>query len=702
MRTGEEESQKAKVKRQKSKVADCGSRRGFLLGASGLAAASGWAAPASAGVGAPGTDYVSLNGAWEFRLEGSGGWHEVTVPHTWQVEQGNTGYMGVAWYRREFEAPAEWSRKAVRIEFEAVFHSAAVTVNGQPAGEHNRKGYTAFAFDISRLLKFGARNTVTVRVDNAFDQNMLPRGNSSDWAHDGGIYRPVQLLVTPPVYIERLDVDAVPAADLGSAALGVTVVARNTGSAVWRGNVGMAVREERTGRTALQAAEALTAEIPAGETRELKLPAATLAKPRLWHFDHPELYTLEARLGDQHRLATSFGVRRIEVKDGGFYVNGERVRLMGVERMAGSNPEFGMAEPAEWIEHDHADMKELNCVYTRVHWPQDRRVLDYCDRHGIFLQTEVPTWGPRTFAGMGQEPAEAIMRNGLEQLREMIARDRNHPCLFSWGLCNEIGGQAPAAYAFARRMYEEAKRLDPNRLATYASNSLQTTPHRDVSGLMDYVMWNEYYESWFGGTQADLARTLDEIIKAFPGKPIVISEYGWCACTPERQEGDGSRREVLAGHSRIFRDRPAVAGLIFFCYNDYRTHVGDKGVGALKQRVHGVVDLYGGRKPSFDLLRRESSPIESLQVSGLAPALQATLRTRATVPGYTLDGYTLRAVAYGFGDIPVERFEAALPRVEPGGQATVKIALREKAPLRIRFDVMRPTGFSAYSAEWKF
>ena len=101
---------------------------------------------------------------------------------------------------------------------------------------------------------------------------------------------------------------------------------------------------------------------------------------------------------------------------------------MGVERMAGSNPEFGMAEPAAWIDHDHADMKELNCVYTRVHWPQDRRMLDWCDRHGMLIQTEVPTWGGATFRGMSPEPSAEIMNNGLEQLREMIARDRNHPC----------------------------------------------------------------------------------------------------------------------------------------------------------------------------------------------------------------------------------------------------------------------------------
>src|SRR5260370_41111853 len=99
---------------------------------------------------------------------------------------------------------------------------------------------------------------------------------------------------------------------------------------------------------------------------------------------------------------------------------------MGVRRMAGSNPEFGMGEPSEWITHDHHDLKHLNCVFTRVHWPQDKRALEYCDRHGILMQTAVPTWGYDTFAGMVAEPDADIMENGLERLREMIGRDPIH------------------------------------------------------------------------------------------------------------------------------------------------------------------------------------------------------------------------------------------------------------------------------------
>lgn len=654
------------------------SRRTFLnrLGLGVSAAAAGHAAPLPAAV----SKRVSLDGLWEFRLDSEREWKPVRVPHTWQVAAESAGYHGVAWYRRDFDVPGEWSGSVVRLEFEAVFHSATVWVNGQPAGEHLRKGYTAFVLDITPHVKWGEANTVRVRVDNSFNKHMLPRDRASDWAHDGGIYRPASLLVTPTAYIERVDVDAMPDPGAGSAVLRIVPYVHG------QGPVEFTIIEEDSGRIVLEGRAPAT---------------ASLAKPRLWHFDHPHLYRLVARLGNGHTCETTFGIRRMEARGASFYLNGERVRLTGVERMAGSNPEYGMAEPEGWIAHDHADMQELNCVYTRVHWPQDRRVLDYCDRHGILIQTEVPTWGADTFRGMRAEPDADIMQNGLEQLREMIARDRNHPCIFSWGICNEIDGQNPPAAAFARRMYAEAKALDPTRLVTYASNTLQQTPAKDVAGMMDYIMWNEYYESWFGGTVADMACNLDEIHRAFPEKPIVISEYGYCACTPDRPEGDARRIEVLRSHNAVFRGTDYVAGLIFFCYNDYRTHIGDQGTGVMQQRVHGVVDVYGARKPSWQVLRDEASPVEWLKAEGQSGDLRVTVRARRSVPGYTLRGYTIRGVAYGHGDIPLERVEAILPALEPGQEATVRIQFQWKTPLRVQLDVLRPAGHSAYTALWR-
>jgi beta-galactosidase len=659
------------------------SRRAFLNRLALAAPAAGLSQAAPTAESRSVNERIPMNGLWRFRLEPDETWREVTVPHTWQTAAASANTYGAGWYERSFDVPGEWSGSVVRIEFEAVFHSGTVWINGKPAGEHLRKGYTAFALDVTPHLNWGGPNTVRVRVDNSFDEHMLPRGHSSDWAHDGGIYRPVSLLVTPPNYIERVDVDAAP--DPGGNTATLRIVPLLHGS----GMVHVTVIDDDTGRIVLQK------EIPAGPS------TATITNPRLWHFDHPHLYCLAARLDSGHTFETTFGIRKVEVRGAAFYLNGERVRLMGLERMAGSNPEYGMAEPEHWIAHDHGDMKELNCVYTRVHWQQDRRVLDYCDRHGILIQTEVPTWGANTFHGMTGEPDADIMRNGIEQLREMIARDRNHPCIFSWGVCNEINGQNPPAYAFAKRMYEEAKKLDPARLVSYASNSLQKTPGKDVAGLMDYVMWNEYYESWYGGTPADLARNLGEIHRAFPEKPIVISEYGYCACTADRPEGDAKRIEVLRTHDAVFRETDYVAGLIFFCYNDYRTHIGDKGTGVMKQRVHGVVDLYGARKPSWQVAREEFSPVESLEVTGKPGNLAVTIRARRAVPAYRLRGYTLRAVVYGYGDIPLERPEAEVPTLEPGQQATLRVQFQEKLPVRVELDLLRPTGFSARSAVWK-
>jgi beta-galactosidase len=698
------------------------SRRKFLTQAGALAVgAVGTRTPAASAkrTDASAQETVDLCGQWWFRTDALNvgeeqrwygadepivAWGKAQVPHAWQVEPPYVEYRGVAWYRRTFDAPAEWQNSAVRIEFEAVFHTATIWVNGQLAGEHARKGYTAFVLDITHLVHWGSSNSITVRVDSAFNGNMLPRGRSSDWAHDGGIYRPVQLLITPKTFVERVDVDAVPDLASGDGKLAITAYFRNTDSKPWMGRAVFRIIDDETGQTVVTSPDAPGLTIKSGATQSEQF-AATLPNAKLWHFDHPNLYRLIFSITsgqETHRLTATFGVRKLEVKDGGFYLNGERVRLIGVERMAGSNPEFGMAEPSQWIAHDHDDLKDLNCVFTRVHWAQDKRVLDYCDRHGILMQTEVPAWGWDSFGGMRIEPDAEIMENGLEQLREMIARDRNHPSVVVWGLCNEVGGQHSPAHQFAKHLLEEAKKLDPNRLCSYASNSLIETPERDVAGLMDFIEVNEYFGTWVPQSPEALALHLEDLHAAFPGKPILISEYGYCACTPDRPEGDQHRVETLRSHDALFRSKEFIAGSIFFCYNDYRSHVGPTGVGALRQNVHGVVDLFGRRKPSYAVLREECSPIESLTAENRLNAFQLRLRTRQGIPTYTLRGYKVRGILYGEGDVPMERQEAALPEIVPGGEIAVDLKFSQSGvPVHVTFDVVRPTGFSAYSRDWK-
>jgi len=686
------------------------------------------AAPQKSDTACPGleTQVVPLDGPWFFKVDRAAGARSfdevqaaqrpgesgrVAVPHTWQIQPETADYKGVAWYKTEFDAPASWSDKIVRVEFQAVTHSAKVWVNDKFVGEHLRKGYTAFVLDITRAFRFGAANTLTVRVDNAFDPNMLPRDQSFDWTVDGGIIRPVSLLVTPQTYIERVEIDAVP--DLASvkpneegAATRLTLraVVRNSSQQAQRVRVSYRILEDNSQSSG--AAEGSTNTIPLAPAATATLaPPASTRRMNLWHFDHPELYraavTLECDGKPVHCYAQSFGVRKFEVKDGGFHLNGERVHLMGVERMAGSNPDYGMAEPASWIEHDHHDLKELNCVFTRVHWQQDRRVLDYCDRHGILIQEEVPAWGPDTFKGMKGEPSPEIMQNGLEQLREMIARDRHHPCIFAWGLCNEVDGQNPPAQKFIRHMAEAARKLDPARLLTYASNSLQNNPERDVAGELDFISWNEYFETWQGGNVESIRPNAEAIHRAFPTKPIVVSEYGYCECAPDRLGGDARRIEILKSHTNVYRQLDFIGGAIFFDYNDYRTHVGDKGFDVLKQRVHGVVDLYGDRKPSFPALREESSPIGELKVTINGRWITASILTRVEFPAYTLEGYTMRAIVYGFGDLPMEETSVLLPKMAPGEGIIQEVAFEVKSPQRIRVDILRPTGFNAATAWWK-
>jgi beta-glucuronidase len=215
---------------------------------------------------------------------------------------------------------------------------------------------------------------------------------------------------------------------------------------------------------------------------------------------------------------------------------------------------------------------------------------------------------------------------------------------------------------------------------------------------MDYVSWNQYYGSWYKGGPVELEANLKEIFAAFPGKPLVISEYGYCACTADRPEGDEIRIRILREQDVALRKYERVAGLIFFCYNDYRTHIGDRGTGALKQRVHGVVDIYGHRKPSYEVLRDESSPLDSLAAVLDGSTLRIAGHVRDTVPAYNLRGYTLEAVAYGQGGIAVERRRVALPDLPPGAAFDHTFPITAKDTHEVRVELRRPTGFSARTA----
>jgi len=395
---------------------------------------------------------LDLGGLWQFQVDPEGvgeqegwntsdfddaGWLSVTVPHTWNVMPDYADYDGVAWYRLTFPVDAALSEAHFRLEFDAVFYKAHVWLNGVELGEHVG-GYTAFSFDVAPQTD--VENVLVVEVDNRRSPDRIPatlRGNwTYDWWNYGGLVRDVRLLVTDSIFIESQFITAEP--DLvDSADIQVRTRIVNSLSTVADVYLTVSILDEAT--DALVWTEpGLTREIQLSpqEASEIEL-ATTLPDPKLWHFDHPTLYVLAAELRDQegnllHQTETTFGIRKIEIKDARFYLNGEWVRLVGLSRHADS-PEYGLAENVSIMASDYDDLKRLNMVFSRpVHYPQHDFILDYCDHNGILLIPEVPAW-QLTAAQMSSVSMRELEK---QQLREMIEHDFNHPSVWAWSLGN--------------------------------------------------------------------------------------------------------------------------------------------------------------------------------------------------------------------------------------------------------------------------
>ena len=230
------------------------------------------------------------------------------------------------------------------------------------------------------------------RVDAAARQ-------SSDWAHDGGIYRPVQLLVTPKIFIERVQMDAEP--DLARACDAARLRRWSaTRLRPWR-EVAFQVFDDdgeglplvARGHGQLRAPGERKLIEPAGRDSERIRSSGTSTIPNL--------YRLECRRLERAFAATPPSASARSRSRGDGFLSQRRARAPDGRRSAwpAAIPNSAWPSPPTGSTHDHADLKDLNCVYTRVHWQQDRRVLDWCDRHGILIQTEVPDLGRRHIQG---------------------------------------------------------------------------------------------------------------------------------------------------------------------------------------------------------------------------------------------------------------------------------------------------------------
>ncbi|MGB8981290.1 MAG: sugar-binding domain-containing protein, partial [Anaerolineales bacterium] len=254
---------------------------------------------------------IPLSGEWRFSIDrdragekqgwfdpdyDDSSWATVNVPHTWNVMPEYSGYEGLAWYRRTVAAPSELENAHLRLKFDAVFYLARVWLNGQYLGQHEG-GYTSFEFDVTSLVEPGAENIVAIQVDNLRTMNRIPVIITPDWSFDwwnyGGITRDVSLEVTSQAYIARQQIVSVPHLtgmdEADAATVTATITVSNTSDGTLEGTVLADLLDGANGQSVLLSPLSAPVRVAAKDSAEIQITAIVKA-PKLWHFDHPNLY----------------------------------------------------------------------------------------------------------------------------------------------------------------------------------------------------------------------------------------------------------------------------------------------------------------------------------------------------------------------------------------------------------------------------
>ncbi len=604
----------------------------------------------------------------------------IELPHTWNTESDLEEYYGSCWYFKEFEVPKGWSGKVVRIQFKAINRDSKIWLNGQLIKVHNGSGYTPFEIDISSHLNFNTKNFLAINVNNQFSNLAIPYWKSFDWPNDGGIIREVNLIKSDPPSIKNVHVIPVLKDDKsGKVHMKINLVPTGSESIP---NIDVWIRVKEFNQP--------TDNIVFEGNRKARIINSSfyidfdIEQVNPWHFNSPNLYELEVAIGhkmiltDNHQ--TNFGFRSITTKGSKLLFNSEPVRLPGLEWMPGSNPDQGLAESYENMDKMLSLLKGTNAVFTRFHWQQDEHILDWCDLNGILVQEEIPLWqSPK-----GNQVDDTIQ--GIAQLhaQEMIQSHFNHPSIIAWGIGNELQAQDKRVKELLNFLYREVKLLDSTRLINYVSNTLQQDPANDGTNVGDLIMWNDYSGLWYNMTENGITKEmmpalLDSFSQIIPDKPIIISEYG--LCEPVFKGGDDRRIEHLKYNTSVYNQKPYIAGVIYFSLNDYRTHMGEEGEGRFKRRVHGIVDIDGKKKPSYDSLRTLFSPIKNVQVKEINGRIHVTGNNHNGLPGYSIFGYKIEILS----DHEV-LFDKYMPFLEPGSKFNIVVDhdLPSDFTLRIR------------------
>lgn len=571
-----------------------------------------------------------LNGLWRFALDGTGegrdaGWwrqplessREIPVPASYNDVFASAevrDHVGDAWYQTVARVPERWRGERIVLRFDSATHRAVVWVDETQVATHDG-GYTPFEADVTGIVEPGSDIRITAVVDNTLTWQSIPPGyveqtpdgRRQRYFHDffnyAGLHRTVWLHTTPTSYVE--DVTVVTGLDGSTGTVRYEVETVGAGDDV---------------RVTLRDHEGSEVAATTGSAGELAVERAHLWKPGEGY-----LYelTVELRGADETRLdsySLPVGIRTVAVDGTRFLVNGEPFYFKGFGKHEDANVR-GKAHDDVLMVHDLALMDWLGANSFRTsHYPYAEEVLDYADRHGIVVTGETAAVGMNAslggflggveFTTFSEDTINAATQEVHRQaIRELIARDKNHPCVVIWSIANEPESWTPESRAYFEPLVAETRRLDPTRPVAFA-NFMAATPDRDViSDLFDVLQLNRYH-GWYADT-GDLAaaeRSLEEELLAWTArheKPIIFTEYGADAVaglhgvTPNPWTEE-YQAEVLAMFHRVFDRVDAVVGEQIWNFADFAT-------------APGILRADGNKKGVFTRERRPKTAAHMLR-----------------------------------------------------------------------------------------
>lgn len=485
---------------------------------------------------AEGRKVESFNSGWSFKKapaekelainapKWDKGWSEVEIPHTWNAKdmqvQANSFYEGAAYYKKQYFFPAELKDKRVFLRFEGVGSCAEVFVNGMLATSH-KGGYSAFACEISPLLKAGEENEIIVKADNKSRPDVIPVNHNLFGVY-GGIYRPVWLIVTEPYNISVTD----------CASPGVYVTQKN----VSKKQADVKVKVKLDNGTLQPAPVTLQNTIydqagkqVATHSQSFELSAQgeqayessfTIKKPTLWQGrENPYLYKVVSRLIKDGQvideMVQPLGLRKYEIVAGkGFYLNGEKYPMYGVTR---HQDWWGLGSALKNENHDFdlATIMDVGATTVRfAHYQQSDYLYSRCDSLGLIIWAEIPFVNRVT----GQEA-----ENSRNQLREMIRQSFNHPSIYVWGLHNEVYQPHQYTKELTQSLHDLAKTEDPDRY-TVSVNGYGHMEH-PVNLVADIQGMNRYF-GWYEKKIQDIKPWVENLEKEYPHQKLMLTEYG--------------------------------------------------------------------------------------------------------------------------------------------------------------------------------